>query len=375
MEREPLLGDEAAREAFRSRLLEWYRENRRMPKWRDTRDPYRVWLSEVMLQQTRVEQMGPYFERFVNRFPSVDQLAAADETEVLKMWEGLGYYTRARNLHRAARQIVAENGGRIPDTREGLLALPGVGPYTSAAVASIAFDRDHPVLDGNVTRVLCRLLLVESNPRRSTVRTRLLKAAECLLAPGQAGDFNQAMMELGAGICTPRSPACATCPVAVHCRALSCTGDPSRLPFRGPRPARPHYQVAAGVIWRGDRLLIAQRPQGGMLEGLWEFPGGKQEPGESLQECLVREIREELDFQIAVEDHLVSIDHAYSHFSITLHAFRCRYVSGRPHAVGCADWRWVGLAELSGFPFPRTDTRIIEHLLAATLPDASREQE
>jgi A/G-specific adenine glycosylase len=352
----------AGLEGFRYRLLEWYGRCRRPLRWRDTRDPYCIWVSEIMLQQTRVAQMDQYFARFVECFPTVEQLAAASEDEVLKAWEGLGYYSRARRLHQAARCIVEVHGGKLPDTYEGLLALPGIGQYTAAAVSSIAFDRDHPVLDGNVVRVLCRLLRIETDPARTPVKNRLIAAAENLLARGQAGDFNQAMMELGAQVCTPRRPQCPACPVRRWCRASAELEDPSRLPVRPPSKEKPHYQVAAGLIWKDDKLLIAQRPAGGMLGGLWEFPGGKQEPGETLPECLQRELREELGIEVEVGEHLVSVDHAYSHFRITLHAFAARYVGGEPQALGCAAWCWVGIEELAAFAFPRADRRIIESL-------------
>lgn len=354
--------DAAAAADLRQRLLVWYRRHRRVLSWRDSDDPYRTLISEVMLQQTRVGQMGAHYERFVSRFPTLEALAAAGEDEVLKAWEGLGYYARARNLHRAARRILSEHNGRVPSTYEGLLSLPGIGPYTAAAVSSIAFDRDHPVLDGNVTRVLCRLLLEVGDVRSSAVKTRFIAVAQRLLPPGEAGDFNQAMMELGARLCTPRRPQCQECPVSVHCRARHELEDPAALPVRAPRRARPHYQVAAGLIWREGELLVAQRPPEGMLGGMWEFPGGKQEAGETLQECLAREIREELDVQIEVHGHLVSVDHAYTHFSITLHAFEARYQSGTPRALGCAAWRWIRPAQLDELALPRADRRIVEHL-------------
>ncbi|MEW6753989.1 MAG: A/G-specific adenine glycosylase [Candidatus Latescibacterota bacterium] len=350
---------------FRRCLLAWYRRHRRPLRWRDSDDPYHIWVCEVMLQQTRVQQMGEHYERFLARFPTVQALAAAGEDEVLKAWEGLGYYSRARNLHRAARRVVTEHQGRLPDTYQGLLDLPGIGRYTAAAVSSIAFDRDHPVLDGNVTRLLCRLLREDQDPRLGAVRTRLVAAAERLLPPGAAGDFNQAMMELGARVCTPRRPQCPHCPVSRHCRARHELEDPAALPVRLHRPPRPHYQVAAGVIWRGDRLLVAQRPPQGMLGGMWEFPGGKQEPGETLQECLVREIGEELGIQIEVGRHLVSVDHAYTHFRITLHAFAARCPPGEPQAIGCADWRWITPGQLDELALPRADRRIAEHLRSA----------
>ncbi len=362
-----LLASCADIENFRDLLLDWYRRNKRDLRWRDSDEPYHIWVSEIMLQQTRADQMGAYFDRFISAFPTVRDLASASEDEVLKIWEGLGYYARARNLHKAARRLLAERGGRLPDTFKELADLPGIGPYTAAAVSSIAFDRDHPVLDGNVTRVLCRILRLEEDPRKAATRAILIAAGERLLPPGKAGDFNQAMMELGARLCTPSRPRCGVCPLNALCRARAELEDPSALPRKAPRREKPHYQVAAGLIRKGGKLLIARRPAEGMLGGLWEFPGGKQEPGESLEECLVREIREELDIAIEVEEFLLSVDHGYSHFSITLHAFAARYRHGRPRAVGCADWRWIDPNELEDFAFPRADRRIIEHLSSGSL--------
>ena len=357
-----LLDDQDALSTFRARLLAWYRQNKRQTSWRDSGNPYHVWVSEVMLQQTRVDQMAPYFERFIRAFPTLQALAAASEDQVLKAWEGLGYYARARNMHKAAKRMAFELGGRIPDTYQELIELPGVGQYTAAAVSSIAFDRDHPVLDGNVTRVLCRLLRIEEEPTRAQVKAQLIAAGETLLARGEAGDFNQAMMELGSRVCTPQSPSCPTCPVGDWCRAKAELDDPASLPRKAPKKQKPHYQVAAGLIRKGDELLIAQRPVEGMLGGLWEFPGGKQEPGETLPECLVREIREELGIEIEVDERLTSVDHAYSHFSITLHAFAARYVCGTPQALGCAAWRWIAPEALDDFALPRADRRIVEFM-------------
>lgn len=357
-----LLDDQDALCAFRARLLAWYRQNKRQTSWRDSGNPYHVWVSEVMLQQTRVDQMAPYFERFIRAFPTLQALATASEDQVLKVWEGLGYYARARNMHKAAKRMAFELGGRIPDTYQELIELPGIGQYTAAAVSSIAFDRDHPVLDGNVTRVLCRLLRIEEEPTRAHVKAQLIAAGETLLARGEAGDFNQAMMELGSRVCTPQSPSCPTCPVGEWCRAKAELDDPSFLPRKAPKKQKPHYQVAAGLIRKGDEFLIAQRPAEGMLGGLWEFPGGKQEPGETLPECLVREIREELGIEIEVGARLTSVDHAYSHFSITLHAFAARYVCGTPEALGCAAWRWVEPEALDDFALPRADRLIVEFM-------------
>jgi len=354
--------DPEAVATFREHLLAWYGAHKRQMNWRDSANPYHIWISEIMLQQTRVEQMGAYFDRFIAAFPTVEALAAASTDEVLKVWEGLGYYARARNMHRAAQRVVDELGGRIPDTYEGLIDLPGIGEYTAAAVASIAFDRDHPVLDGNATRVLCRLLRIAGDPKKAAVKAELIAAGETLLARGVAGDFNQAMMELGARICTPRNPHCANCPVEELCRARAELEDPTALPYKKPKKQKPHYQVACGIIRKGERLLIAQRPSEGMLGGLWEFPGGKQEEGESLAECLVREIREEMAIEIEVGDKLTSVDHGYTHFSITLHALAARYLSGEPQTVGCADWAWILPEQLDDYPLPRADRHIVDYM-------------
>jgi A/G-specific adenine glycosylase len=350
--------------AFGEALLDWYDAHGRDLPWRQTRDPYRVWVSEVMLQQTRVRQMEAFYARFLDRFPTLADLAAAADAEVLKAWEGLGYYARARQLHGAARQVMAYHGGALPTTRDGLLTLPGVGPYTAAAVSSIAFDRDHVVLDGNVSRVLCRLLLVTDLPTRQSVRQRLIDAGQRLLVRGRPGDFNQGLMELGARVCLPAAPHCDGCPVGAWCRARAAGADPAVVPQRRPRRPGPHLQVAAGMIWRGDRLLLAQRPAGGMLGGLWEFPGGKQEPGETLEACLRREIREELGLHITVGPEVVSVEHAYTHFRITLHAFSAWSGRGTPRALECAAWQWVDPADLGVYAMPRSDRRVIEHLVA-----------
>ena len=357
-----LRGDPEAVATFRESLLAWYGAHKRQMNWRDSANPYHIWISEIMLQQTRVKQMDAYFDRFIAVFPTVEVLAAASADEVLKVWEGLGYYARARNMHRAAKRIVDELGGRIPDTYEELIDLPGVGEYTAAAVASIAFDRDHSVLDGNVTRVLCRLLRIEGDPKKAVVKAELVEVGEKLLARGVAGDFNQAMMELGARICTPRNPYCETCPVGELCRACAELEDPTVLPIKRPKKQKPHFQVACGMIRKGEHLLIAQRPSEGMLGGLWEFPGGKQEEGESLAECLIREIREELAIEIEVGDKFISVDHSYTHFSITLHALAARYRSGEPQALGCDDWAWILPEQLDDYALPRADRHIADYI-------------
>ena len=346
--------------SFREVLLQWYQGHRRALPWRENRDPYRIWISEMILQQTRIDQGLPYFERFIAAFPNVEALAAAPLDDVLKVWEGLGYYARARNLHRAARMIVEEHNGRIPDTMEEISKLPGIGPYTAAAVLSIAYNRDHPVVDGNVIRVLCRLCKIREDPRNTATKRELLRIAEHLLPEGKASDFNQAMMELGSLVCTPRNPQCPECPVGEFCRARHLE-DPSILPVKIRKPKRPHYDVTAGIIRGQDgRILLAQRPASGLLGGLWEFPGGKQESDESLEECLKRELREELRIEVRVDERLPSVKHAYSHFAITLHGFACTHLSGEPQAIDCADWRWIRPEELTNFALPRADRKLLD---------------
>jgi A/G-specific adenine glycosylase len=348
--------------AFVADLLKWYDGAAADLPWRRTHDPYYVWLSEIMLQQTQVATVIPYFERFLVAFPKIDDLAAAPLDQVLKLWEGLGYYSRARNLHRAAQQIVAGYGGKFPASSAVLLKLAGIGRYTANAIASIAFNEHVAVLDGNVIRVLSRLYDIDEDVTTSAAQRRLWALAERLVPKIRPGDYNQAMMELGRTICRPRAPRCNACPVAKHCLALM-HGTQHQRPVKAPKQATPHYEVAAGVIYNDQgQILIAQRPAEGLLGGLWEFPGGKQEPGETLAECLQRELMEELAIRVRVDDQIAAVRHAFTHFKITLHAFECQYLDGPPQTLGCADWRWVGLDELAQFTFGRADRGVIEEL-------------
>lgn len=344
------------------RLLAWYERHRRDLPWRSTRDPYAIWVAEVMLQQTRVESVIAFYERFLLRFPSLEVLAAAPLDDVLKAWEGLGYYGRARHLHKAARQVVEELGGHLPPTPEALLLLPGVGRYTAAAVASIAFGYDAIALDGNLRRVLCRIFSIDDDPGRPKTQRLLEKLALAMLPRGQAGDLNQALMDLGSAVCTPTSPRCLICPLINCCQAQQ-EGIQDVIPIRATRTNRPHRDVTAGVIWDGNgHFLITQRPLDGMLGGLWEFPGGKRRPGEALPACLQREIREELAIEIQVGELLCTIEHAFTHFQMTLYAFDCRWLDGIPQCLDCLDLRWVTLDQLGAFAFPVADQKIIAFL-------------
>ncbi len=344
------------------RLLPWYAKHARGLPWRGSRDPYAVWVSEIMLQQTRVETVIPYFERWMRRFPDAAALARAEEQEVLKAWEGLGYYSRARNLQRAAREIMERFGGQLPADAQTLKSLPGVGEYTAAAIASIAFQQDEAALDGNIRRVLARVFYMDLPARTPQGEKQLRALARQELPAGQAGDYNQALMDLGSAICTPRSPQCQRCPLADICEARR-RGNMEDLPVMKDRARVPHHTVTAAVIQRGRQVLLARRPAGGLLGGLWEYPGGKTQPGESLNECLRREIREELGVEIEIGAEFGIYRHAYTHFKVTLHAFLCRINGGEPQALHASELRWCEPEELESFPMGKIDRQISRRLM------------
>lgn len=340
---------------FPALVLTWYDGHRRPLPWRDTSDPYRIWLSEVMLQQTQVETVMPYYHRWIARFPTSAHVAQATDTEVLKLWEGLGYYRRARQFHQACQQIHNQHGGQLPTDSSDFRRLPGVGPYTFAAVRSICFGDRLPAVDGNVKRVLARIL------KRPDTGHALARIVEKALRPAvpreRPGDFNQALMDLGATVCTPRQPQCGACPVAIHCRAYI-HGQVADYPVVTERKPIPHVPVAVGVVWRGDQLLISRRPLDGLLGGLWEFPGGKIKPGEAPDEAVRREVEEEVGLKVKVGAILGTIRHAYTHFSITLHAYHCTYIDGTPRLLGCTDLKWIRWDEMGQFPFPRANSKL-----------------
>ena len=342
---------------FRRRLLGWYRRQKRDLPWRRTSDPYAIWISEVMLQQTTVAAVIPFYGRWLETFPDVRSLAAAPLRKVLKAWEGLGYYARARRLHAAARAFARMPGGRIPEDAETLRAVPGFGPYTTAAVLSLAFGRPLPVLDVNVRRVMMRLLRLcgQADGRHDKAISARLAA---LIARRAPGDFNQAMMELGALVCRSRSPLCAACPLQAFCAAFA-AGEQEIIP----RPKKVSYrkiEAVVGIIEDGGRILIQKRPDTGLLAGLWEFPGGKMKRGEGRLRALAREIREETGAEITAPRYLMKVDHSYTQFQVTLHAFRCVLKTAPEN--GGARLRWVRRRDLKAYPFPSGSARIIRRL-------------
>lgn len=349
-----------------SRLLAWYDEHGRDLPWRRTDDPYKIWVSEIMLQQTQVSRVQDYFARWIERFPTVKVLADAPLDDVLKVWEGLGYYARARNLHTAAQQVVDEYDGEVPRTVKELRELPGIGPYTAGAVASIAFDTPAAALDANLKRVFARLVGLEKPVNSSAGTRELWDIAEALLPEERAGDWNEALMDLGATVCVSGVPRCLLCPFMGVCRAQQ-EGRQQELPRRESKRPRPHREMVAGVIRDGaGRILITQRPTDKMLGGLWEFPGGRCENGTSFRECLSTTVRRELGLDIEIGEKLTIVEHGYTHFTVTLHAFVCRRTDGEPApAESIADWRWVADDELEEFAWARKDRKIIEALHGA----------
>ena len=310
-----------------------------------------------MLQQTTVPAVLPYFDRWLRAFPDVRSLARAPLRRVLREWQGLGYYARARNLHEAARIIEREHGGRLPRDEAVLRRLPGFGPYTTAAVLSLAYGKPRPVIDANVRRVVMRILGTRgaAEPKHDKVLRAFI---DRVFPADRPGDFNQAMMELGALVCRSRSPQCLACPVRRACRAAR-EGTQETIP-RAKKLKLETIEVVVAVVEKDGKLLLQERPSGGLLAGLWEFPGGKVEPGESLKAALQREIREELGVGIVNLRHLTTVRHAYTRFQVTLHAFRCGIGTARLRPG--LRRRWVALSALRRYPLPSGSVKIVDVL-------------
>jgi A/G-specific adenine glycosylase len=360
-----------------SRLLAWYRTHKRTPPWRDHPDPYAVWVSEIMLQQTRVEAVIPYFEKWLRLFPDVRSLANASEQEVLNAWEGLGYYSRARNLHKAAKIVAEQYHGELPRDLDELRKLPGIGRYTLGAIGSMAFGLDVATLDGNIKRVYARLFDV-TEPVDSPAGEKILwELAEKHVPQGQAGDYNQALMDLGATICVPKNPRCLICPVMKLCRARR-NGMQDQRPVRTPKKDVPHYIHAAAVIIQRGRVLLAQRPSQGLLGGMWEFPNGRVngEPARELSAALKTgynlRLRVTHKHRASTAGRKITappqgkhtptsfrakigiVQHGYSHFSVTTHVFRCELISPPKET----NLKWISLKDLDAYPMGKIDRQI-----------------
>jgi A/G-specific adenine glycosylase len=349
-------------------LVKWYPRQARPLPWRLDCEPYHVWVAEIMLQQTRVETVIPYYLRWMEQFPTLKRLAESDVQDVLRVWEGLGYYSRAHNIHKAAIEILRENAGEIPNEVNLLLPLPGIGLSTAGAIASISFNKDAPILDGNVKRVLARVFDYPKPINLAKNENDLWKLAKQLLPKGKARIFNQALMELGETICLPRNPNCLICPIKKECLSYLLNNQDER-PVRLRKAKIPHYEVVAAVFKERGRFLITQRPAGKMLAGLWEFPGGKVEKGESFAHSLQREIMEELAIQIQVGKEIGAYQHAYTHFSVLVHAFYCKRRAGKLRACESQKIAWVKSIEFTNYPMGKVD-RLIARKIAEE-PDKS----
>jgi A/G-specific adenine glycosylase len=335
--------------AIRKALLAWYQANRRDLPWRRTRDPYSIWVSELMLQQTRVETVIPYYHRFLERFPSVNALAEAPLDDVLGQWAGLGYYSRARNLHEASKIVSKQHGGVVPSEAEELLALPGIGRYTAGAVASIAYERPEPVVDGNVIRVLTRLHGIEDDVALPATLRRLWDDAGELARGPEPGALNQSLMELGATLCTPRKPRCLACPIARRCVATKDL-DPERLPVKTKKQKRRSLDAVAAFFVRRGKALAVQRPPRGLMGGMWELPGGDVERTESAEQALHRCLLERVGVRIDKATLLGVVEHTFTHIDLRLHVFHGSTPAGRVRLDGYEKHRWLAPSSLDCLP-------------------------
>lgn len=345
-----------------SKLLAWFDRNRRDLAWRKNKNPYAIWVSEIMLQQTRVDQATPYYLRFMQEFPTVYDLAKAEQQQLMKAWEGLGYYSRARNLQAAAKEIVESYSGKLPTTYDELISLKGIGPYTAAAISSIAFNEKKAAIDGNVIRVVSRYFGIQEDVTKSATKKEITQLAQTMLDESRPGDFNEAMMELGATVCKVGTPVCNECPLQRNCVAEKMALQPT-IPYKPKKKKVPTKDIAVGIMFNEQhKVLIAKRPEKGLLGGLWEFPGGKKEENESLVDCLHREFEEELAVQLYDLEAFMEVKHAYSHFKVVLHVYLCKHKSGVPKPLASQEIKWVSLDELREFAFPKANHHIIEAL-------------
>lgn len=361
-----LAGDTAWRRRLTRRLLAWYRRHQRVLPWRSSQNPYRVWISEIMLQQTQVATVVPYFERFLRAFPDVQTLAAADEHAVFRHWEGLGYYRRARQMHRAAQVICAEHGGKFPRTLEEVLKLPGVGRYTAGAIVSIAFDQRAPILEANTVRLYSRLLAFRDETTSSAGQKLLWQFAEDLLPTNNCGSFNQALMELGSQVCTPRAPRCELCPLQAECAAFQ-AGCQEQVPQPKAKVAFEAVNEASVVVYRSGRVLLRRRESGERWAGLWDFVRFAVEarPSHEHVDELLRKTRQHSGLAVSEPRHLMTLKHGVTRFRITLDCFAATCAKG-PARLTSGEWQWVVPKDLATFPLSVTGRKLARLLSAET---------
>ena len=345
--------------SFSKSLLRWYDcQNIKFP-WRNISNPYYTWVSEIMLQQTQVKTVIPYFKKWIKNFPSIESVARANDDEIFKNWEGLGYYKRALNLREACIEII-NNEGILYSSSNKLIELKGIGEYTAAAIASIAFNEVIPAIDGNVKRIMSRLLCINQTKAKSIIQIK--KNLNQNISKSRPGDFNQAMMDLGRTICTPKSPNCIKCPIKSICKAYI-KNKVEYYPIKNRKTKKiPHYNIGVGIIWNKNKLLITKRKKNQLLGGLWEFPGGKVKNNETIEACIKREIKEELNIRVSVKSYVTKVKHQYSHFKITLYVYNCTFESGQLKCLEVDDWKWIKTTEFDKYPFPKANHHIFPKL-------------
>jgi len=349
--------------AIHDLLTIWYQHNARSLPWRGINDPYLVWISEVMLQQTQVDTVIPYFNKWTQVFPDIYHLFQATEEEVLKLWEGLGYYSRARNIKKTAGILVEKYGGKLPHNPKELVKLPGIGEYIAAAIASIAFGYNLPALEANGIRVIARISDFHHEVNLAKSKNELKGILGEIVNFGNAGELNQAIMDLGSSVCVSNNPKCEACPIKDHCKAYR-KNTQELLPIKKKKKPVPHVIVVAAVIRDGSKVLITKRMPDKLLGGLWEYPGGKVEKGETHQQALSRELIEEIGIQTAVGKNIGVYDHAYTHFSVTVYTYSATITSGTLSKIEVADIKWVDIRSLDTIPMGKVDRQISRDLQA-----------
>ena len=348
---------------IQEKLLHWFSIHHRDLPWRKTYEPYHIWISEIMLQQTQMDRGVQYFNRWVERFPTIASIAAAHENEILKLWEGLGYYSRARNIKKTANILMDQYCGRLPDDHSALMKLPGIGPYTAGAIMSLAFNQDYPLVDANVERLFSRLFDIAQPIKQHETQKYIWLLASKHVPAGKARFFNQAIMELGALICLSQNPMCDLCPLPDNCMSLQNDTVSQRPVMKRAQKIIPIY-MATGILIHDNKCFIQKRPADGVWANLWEFPGGRIEPGETPEQALVREYMEETEFSIVSTKKITTIKHSYMQYRVTLHCFSCKLVNCRttPTLHAAQEYRWITLGELKEFAFPAGHRKFIEKL-------------
>jgi len=348
---------------LQDQLLVWFHDNARDLPWRITYDPYHVWISEIMLQQTQMDRVVEYFNRWILRFPDIASITRASENEILKLWEGLGYYSRARNIIKSAAILLADHSGKLPPVYDLLLKLPGIGKYTAGAIMSIAFNKEYPLVDANIERVFARLFNLAKPVKDKKNHAFIWQKANELLPRGKARQFNQALMELGALVCLAKNPRCKICPIKNHCQSFNLNLVADRPVLQDP-PKTIFIEMATGILELDGRILIQKRKPKGVWANLWEFPGGRLEPGETPEMALVREYLEETELVVGNLKKITAVQHSYTIYRVTLHCYFCSLLDGRNEPVlhGAQEYRWVKPHELSDYALPAGHRKLIRHL-------------